>query len=154
METITLLTTEGNTLIEKHTDGSQIIKAQVESYTDVSDGYHTIEELYDHRITLFIALCRSVFKNPMDAAKHEALRFGAAFVEPISLVWRSMTHGDDKPAYEGWFIMGIGMESGSQISYHLPISRWDETDFAVTLAKAPVWDGHTSADVLARLKNI
>jgi len=25
-----------------------------------SDGYHTFDELYDHRITLFIALCRFV----------------------------------------------------------------------------------------------
>ena len=25
---------------------------------EASDGYHTFEELYDHRITLFIALCK------------------------------------------------------------------------------------------------
>lgn len=26
---------------------------------EVSDGYHTFDELYDHRITLYIALCRT-----------------------------------------------------------------------------------------------
>jgi len=29
----------------------------IENY---SDGYHTFKELYDHRITLFIALCRKL----------------------------------------------------------------------------------------------
>jgi hypothetical protein len=50
--------------------------------------------------------------------------------------------------------MGIGKEKGKQISYHLPLSRWDETYFAETLDKAPEWDGHTSADVLERLKTL
>ena len=104
----------------------------------VSDGYHTFDELYDHRITLFIALCNvitqanNVFRTPRDA-------------------WRSRLHSDGK-GMEGWFIMGIGKEKGKQISYHLPMNRWEETNFAETLDRAPEWDGHTSADVLTRLK--
>lgn len=107
----------------------------------VSDGYHTIAELYDHRITLFIALCRS--------QAYIENEFGCS-----RFIWRSKFHGDGNPAYEGWFIMGIGKEKGKQISYHLPLSRWDETDFAETLDRAPEWDGHTSADVLERLKTL
>lgn len=46
------------------------------------------------------------------------------------------------------------MEAGTQITYHLPIDRWEECSFAETLDKAPKWDGHTSADVITRLKNL
>jgi hypothetical protein len=35
---------------------------------------------------------------------------------------------------------------------HNVISRWDETDFAETLDKAPEFDGHVPADVLDHLK--
>ena len=104
----------------------------------LSDGYHTFDELYDHRITLFIALCRT--------QAYIENEFGCS-----RFVWRSKTHHDGS-SWDGWFIMGIGKEKGGQISYHLPLSRWDETDFSETLDKAPEWDGHTSADVLERIK--
>lgn len=115
----------------------------VDSLSDVSDGYHTIEQLYDHRITLFIALCRNFdLLQETDLHPHGYLD-----------VWRSKTHHDGS-SWDGWFIMGIGKEKGEQISYHIPLSRWDETDFAETLEMAPPWDGHTSQDVLERLKNL
>jgi hypothetical protein len=53
--------------------------------------------------------------------------------------------------FDGWFVMGIRMMPGNQITYHLPIRLWDRTNFAWTLDKAPEWDGHTSADVIERL---
>jgi hypothetical protein len=34
----------------------------------------------------------------------------------------------------------------------MPLSRWEETGFAETLGHAPLWDGHTSADVIERMK--
>jgi hypothetical protein len=105
---------------------------------DASDGYHTFKELYDHRITLFIALCDQIAGQAFD----EEDRFS---------VWRSHRHSDGKK-YDGWFIMGIGKENGSQITYHIPEDRWDETGFAETLANAPTWDGHKSEDVIQRLK--
>jgi len=100
------------------------------------DGFHTFSELYDHRITLFIALCRE---------KEYAGRG--------SKVWRSKRHSDDS-VFEGWFVLGIGEKKGKQITYHLPLERWKETEFAETLERAPEWDGHTSQDVLDRLKNL
>ncbi len=56
--------------------------------------------------------------------------------------------------YDGWFVMGIGKDVGKQLSYHLPMSYWDETNFVETLSHAPLWDGHTTADVLVRLKTL
>lgn len=125
------------------------IVIDVENYSQVSDGYHTIEELYDHRVTLFIALCKSKQGWLHQPGARNEIAEGYA-----KEVWRSKTHGDGKPAYDGWFIMGIGREKGKQISYHIPLSRWDETDFAETLDKAPEWDGHTSKEVLERLKSL
>jgi len=103
---------------------------------NISDGYHTFNELYDHRITIFIALCKF--------AEIQGVR---------KKVWRSEKHSDGS-SFDGWFLLGIGEKAGEQITYHLPKSRWNECDFAETLEIAPEFDGHTSADVLERLLNI
>lgn len=105
---------------------------------DVSDGYHTMDELYDHRITLYITLCRSIQGRQNSG---------------IPRVWRSKLHGDGK-GLPGWFLLGIGFDKGKQITYHVPLARWDETQFAETRERAPDFDGHTSADVLERLKTL
>lgn len=111
-----------------------VVKLQIPDGVDVSDGYHTFAELYEHRIALFIALCEEVDVHT-----------------PTGHVWRSKLHSDGS-SFEGWFIMGIGTEPGRQISYHLPMSKWADTDWLGTEnARAPEFDGHTSADVLKRL---
>jgi hypothetical protein len=101
---------------------------------ETSDGYHTFNELYDHRIGLFLALC--------------------AVVETVAdgrYCWRSKLHSDGT-SIDGWFIVGINSKPGDQITYHLPMSRWSDTDWIMTIERAPKFDGHTSADVLQRLK--
>ncbi len=112
---------------------------------EVSDGYHTFDELYDHRITLFVELCR--------AQKTIDMVIDPKFVRWSREVWRSKLHHDGS-YYEGWFIMGINKKEGLQITYHLPMSWWETTDFAETLEKAPEFDGHSPADVLERLKKL
>ena len=95
-----------------------------------SDGYHTFDGLYEHRIALYL----NVIKANLD------------------LAWVSDTHSDGEPSYEGWVLVGIELPTG-QISYHLPVS------FIPMLTKmgvkflpiAPAWDGHTSSDVVSRL---
>jgi hypothetical protein len=114
---------------------SNVVVVKAPDGQEVSDGYHTFTELYDHRITLFIALGRLMVQGWGDGP------------------WRSKKHSDGS-AFDGWFIMGIGSLPGYQITYHLPLSRWDETEFCDTLDLALPWDGHTSADVLARLKKL
>ena len=96
------------------------------------DGYHTFDELYDHRITLWIALCRYLKE------KHAP-------------IYRAKLHADGFKL-DGWFVLGLDEIPGKQITYHLPLSRWDETNFAVTLVYGPKWDNHTSDDVIERLK--
>ncbi len=104
------------------------------------DGYHTFTELYDHRIELYIALTRLL------ATKYTLQIDGEG-------VWKSKTHSDGS-TWDGWFIMGISTIPGQQITYHLPISKWDECYFAKTLEKAPEFDGHSSDDILQRLKQL
>ncbi len=102
------------------------------------DGYHTFEELYEHRMTLFIALCR---------------KFQSVGGKGDVRVWRSELHSDGT-SYKGWFILGLGKEKGEQITYHLPASKWQDTGFAETLEKAPDFDGHAAEDVLERISNL
>lgn len=106
----------------------------------VSDGYHTFEELYDHRHTLYIALARQMAKRGTSS--------------PL-VVWRSVCHSDGKLAFGGgWFVLGIGVDPGEQITYHLPLDLWDQTGFANTLPRAPEFDGHTATDVLSRIEGL
>lgn len=96
---------------------------------NVSDGYHTFNELYDHRCHLFIGLLKS---NP-------------------EISWRAKKHSDGT-CYESWFIAGMDLSSG-QITYHLPLWMWDMLDNTKvkTFEIAPEWDGHTPQDVVDRL---
>lgn len=110
----------------------EVIANGMDGLMQVSDGYHTMDELYDHRITLYIALAR---------------------VLRTYKVWRSKTHSDGS-VFEGWFLLGINVDAGKQITYHLPLDRWDECDFAKELDMAPEFDGHTPKDVLERIKKI
>lgn len=109
-----------------------------------SDGYHTFDELYDHRITIYIALCRFVQSNFDKMTEDD---------DEDRPVWRSQFHSDGSQ-YENWFTLGMFEKTGEQITYHIPMNRWGETDFAETLDKAPEWDEHTSQDVLDRIKKL
>lgn len=114
-------------------NGVTVLEATLPDSAEVTDNYHSFSELYKHRIELWIALCRALNKN--------------------RYVWRSELHSDGS-AYDGWFILGVNSKPGSQITYHLPMSKWEDTEFAITLERAPEFDGHTSADVLDRIKTL
>jgi hypothetical protein len=99
----------------------------------VSDSYHTFDELYDHRCLLFLAFQAMVHRD----------------TQPYSGAWKSRNHHDGS-GYDGWFIAGFALPQG-QISYHIPDHYW-ELCAAPERETAPEWDGHTSADVVERLK--
>ena len=93
----------------------------------ISDGYHTFDELYEHRHALFGAVVRL---------------YGG---------WKSRKQSDGT-CYPGWFIAGIKTADG-QVTYHLPDRLWDKFPGTV-LEIAPAYDGHTPEDVVSRLKNM
>lgn len=110
--------------------------------SEISDGYHTFNELYEHRHALFMAMVAS---HANDA-------------------WMSALHHDGSKM-DGWFIAGLTCAQEDldadgdiiyrHISYHLPMSYWvDVQRLGVhVLEHAPEWDGHTSQDVIVRLKS-
>lgn len=57
---------------------------------DISDGFHTFDELYEHRCLLFINLCLAY---------------------PGLAYWR--------PHYDGWPLIGLDAQAG-QMTYHVP----------------------------------
>jgi len=113
---------------------------------DISDGFHTFDELYEHRIRLFITLCKKIQKHRYYGDARN--RFGDEMI-----VWCSTKHSDGS-SFGDWFVLGINKQEGKQITYHIPARYWEEvTEFADILKKAPKWDGHTPEDVLERLAN-
>lgn len=101
----------------------------------LTDGYHSFNELYQHRIANYIALAR-------------------AHSSTFKPVWRTKMQSNGTAVPEGWFLLGINKKAGNQITYHVPISMWEQCSFASDLAKAPEYDGHTPADVLERLAKL
>ena len=94
----------------------------------VSDGFHTFDELYDHRCVLFAILISNL---------------------RVTTTWKSRLHSDGS-SWPGWFIAGLEIEPGKQITYHLPEKYWDICNVE-QFDRAPEWDGHSSADVLSRI---
>ena len=99
---------------------------------EVSDGYHTFNELYHHRAILFSVICNNY--------KH--------------LAWKSLHHHDpSQPMYDGMFIVGIDTPNGSA-TYHYDIEPyWDMFDVQ-ELDKAPEWDGHTPEEAIERIRSL
>lgn len=101
----------------------------IEGDFNVTDSYHSFEELYAHRILLFIALMKS---HP-------------------EISWKSRLHNDGT-SYDGWFIAGMHLPSGD-ITYHISDKFWGMLQNINTIEKSPPWDGHTSEEVVRRLNN-
>lgn len=102
----------------------------------VSDGYHTFGQLYDHRIAIYIRLCKTILLITP--------------TEEGSPVWKTKVHSDGT-SFDGWFVLGLFKDKGHQITYHIPEKYWDMVPWAVTIDKAYEFDGHTSSDVIERL---
>lgn len=107
---------------------------------EIFDGYHTFNELYDHRIALFIALL-----NVIESTGYLKERY------KVKKVWKSWNHSDGT-SFDGWFIAGMETQEG-QITYHLPGIMFHKLEVP-SLDNAPTYDGHTSGDVLERLSII
>lgn len=87
-----------------------------------SDGYHTFEELYHHRMILFAVICNQNKESAWKARKHH-----------------------DGTMYDDYFIVGVSTDKGD-FTYHYHNDNWDyfkvkELDFA------PEWDGHKPSDI-------
>lgn len=116
-----------------------------EEYEEISDGYHTFAELYRFRM-----LYHAAFVN-------EAHQRNLEWKEGPRTV-KSWKHSDGEPCFGGgWFIVvthlwdAVDGEPSGQISNHYPAADWD-LFHVPEVEEAPIFDGHTPADVLDRLE--
>lgn len=107
---------------EEHS--ANVIAIPAAGIGDLSDGYHTFNDLYYQRMFLFAALVK---QNKGKA-------------------WKSYRHEDGEPCFGGgWFIVGIDTPEGSY-TYHYENKDFDLFD-CEELPVAKHWDGHTEVDV-------
>ena len=97
---------------------------------EVSDGFHTFNELYAHRVRLFSTLMRAFSDN----------------------AWWSFCHSDGEQ-YEGWILAGIDTPTGT-VTYYLPESEIEYLPAGTEIEFGKEWDGHTASDVLERLTSL
>lgn len=95
----------------------------------VSDGYHTFDELYYHRMVLTAVICSLIPER----------------------CWKSRHH-DDGSMYDGMFIVGIETDKG-QATYHYDKEYWYLFDIQ-ELPFAPKYDGHTPDEAIERIKSL
>jgi hypothetical protein len=94
---------------------------------EISDGYHTFNELYHHRAVLFSIICNQ--------NKH--------------LAWKAKSHHDGT-MYENMFIVGVETPLG-QATYHYDVNPYWGIFNVKVLDYAPKWDGHTAEQAIERL---
>jgi hypothetical protein len=101
---------------------------------NTSDGYHTFNELYE-------------FRKAYNAALFNEWAAGGK-----CSVHKSWRHHDGELCFGGgWFIVVAVLPNG-QISNHYEAKDWDLFAVPETERALFEFDGHTSADVIARLK--
>lgn len=103
---------------------------EVSEIGDLSDGYHTFNELYHHRAILTAKLF-NVYNY---------------------LSWKSKKHNDGS-MYEGMFIVGIRTPDG-MATYHYDIDPYWDYFKIKEIDRAPKWDGHTPEEAIERINNL
>ena len=94
---------------------------------ETSDGYHTFDELYDHRAKLFSVIVR----------------------DHRELAWKSRVHHDGT-MYDEMFIVGVETPGG-QATYHYDLDPYWGIFDCEELDRAPEWDGHTPQQAIDRI---
>ena len=130
---------------------SKILDLPSDVVEKISDGYHTFEELYEFRkmynAALFNEWASNMAANP---------RWAKEDSQPVYLpkydVHKSWRHNDGELCFGGgWFIVVAKLPTGL-ISNHYKAEDWDLFRIPEAEKARYEFDGHTSKDVLDRLK--
>lgn len=109
------------------------ISDNMEDKGNISDGYHTFNELYEYRLL------------------YNASMFNELAKQGLYDVHKSKRHSDGEECFGGgWFIVQAQLPTG-QISNHYEMKDWDLFQIPEK-EKANIWDGHTPQDVAKRLR--
>lgn len=134
LESVLKLAKVGNSILNRKAEKNILLIDEdgnievYESRGEVSDKYHTFNELYECRHILFAALIKQVSE----------------------VSWKSKLHHDGT-MFDNYFIAGIETAEG-QYTFHIPMEHFDMFK-CLELENAPEWDGHTTGDI-KRLLNI
>lgn len=110
-----------------------------------SDGYHTFNELYEFRKVYNAALFN-------EWAKHYPIKNPDGTIAYTYDVHKSWRHHEGELCFGGgWFIVVAILPTG-QISNHYEAKDWDLFKIPECEKAKHPFDGHTSNDVLERLK--
>lgn len=102
------------------------------SADEISDGFHTMSELYEYRMLYNAHAVKSWLLSGYSVVK-------------------SWKHSDGALCFGGgWFIVTAQLPTG-QISNHYAETDWD-LFICPAVELAPEWDGHTPADAADRLR--
>ena len=112
-----------------------LMEEEFKDMGEVSDGYHTFNELYEYRLL------------------YNASMFNELAKQNLYDVHKSKRHSDGEIPFgdPNWFIVMAELPTG-QISNHYEMKDWD-LFHVPEKEKANVWDGHTPKDVSERLRN-
>lgn len=116
---------------------------------ELSDGYHTFNELYEFR-----KVYNAVLFN--EWAKQKGFDDGVNYYHntPKLDVHKSIRHHDGELCFGGgWFIVVAILPSG-QISNHYKLEDWDLFKIPEFEKAKYDFDGHTANDVMKRLKEL
>jgi len=100
-------------------------------YGNVSDGYHTFNELYEYRLLYNAGMCNAL--------------------KDRVIITKSKKHSDGELCFGGgWFVVTMELPTG-QVTNHYEMKDWDyfKVDEVET---APEWDGHTPYVAKERLE--
>lgn len=138
------LTAQPDSFVVHRINGDGLDELQITGFDiEVSDGYHTMHELYQHRMALNIALFN---------AWNQSILWGNVENDHDIKVMKSKLHYDGT-MFEGYFIV-IAITDVGQISYHYKLKHWDK--FRIPeVDKIPIpFDGHGSMEVIERLMRL
>lgn len=125
----------------------------------VNDGCHSFQELYQFRMVYNAALFNEWAANyiKITEVKKKGEDFIYRKIEPSEVrynVHKSWKHYDGELCFGGgWFIV-VAMLPTGQISNHYEAKYWDLFKIPETEKALYPFDGHTSQDVLERLKSL
>lgn len=99
----------------------------------ISDGYHTFDELYDYRMLYNAMLFNEWYKNRQ------------------YYVHKALYHNDGTLCFNGNYFIVVALLPTGQISNHYPMKYWDMFNIINTGKALFEYDGHTPQDVHDRL---
>lgn len=109
----------------------QEYKQEGNSVKEISDGHHTFEELYHHRILLFATICNLNQDVSWKSKKH---------------------HPEDDQMFNGSFIAGINTPLG-EATYHIKLKYWNIFNIK-EIEHSPKFTGYTPEESIQRILSL